>query len=123
MRQYLTAVGPPRHDGRRASKTLNSSATRDDEISYCVHFWYVVGGQPTAKASLVRRHSQPTGRLPPQDEKGTTGAIRRRACIDNRGAARGHGTTAGPARSSNQNRVRIPVVSSSWLFEPNVDAT
>lgn len=55
---------------------------------------------------------------PLREKKGTDGAVRRRALHWSLGNdARGRA----PARG--QKRVRMPVVSSSWLFEPNVDDT
>ncbi len=53
-------------------------------------------------------------------KKGTVGAKRRRARMENPGRRVRRGPS-GPV--SGQKRVRMPDVSSSWFFAPNVDDT
>lgn len=54
------------------------------------------------------------------EKKGTVGAKRRRARMENPGRRVRRGPS-GPV--SGQKRVRMPDVSSSWFFAPNVDDT
>ncbi|VWC42193.1 hypothetical protein BLA6860_07078 [Burkholderia lata] len=54
------------------------------------------------------------------EKKGTVGAKRRRARMENPGWRVRRGPS-GPV--SGQKRVRMPDVSSSWFFAPNVDDT
>jgi len=54
------------------------------------------------------------------EKKGTVGAKRRRARMEKNPGRRERRGAMGPA--SGQKRVRMPEVSSSWFFAPNVDA-
>ncbi len=53
------------------------------------------------------------------EKKGTFSAVRRRARMENPERRYGRGAP----RPRGQKRVRMPEVSSSWFFAPNVDDT
>ncbi|VWC04514.1 hypothetical protein BLA15945_05077 [Burkholderia lata] len=63
---------------------------------------------------------RPRTRPGKDEKKGTVGAKRRRARMENPGRRVRRGPS-GP--DSGQKRVRMPDVSSSWFFAPNVDDT
>lgn len=76
------------------------------------------GGLSHGRRAGVGRASR--ARSEKDEKKGTVGAKRRRARTENPGWRMRRGPS-GPV--SGQKRVRMPDVSSSWFFAPNVDDT